>query len=175
MDFNFIADIPLRNKIIDAIEMVSILYLNVENGKFSALVIKELRRMIILYNASIIEALLLHLYVRGEHTILKTDYKNIQMLSPAFQLEHGVDFVIAKRVKIQKDDRELMLDALLKYFHETGTMTDQLKEQIDRTRNIRNTFHLSKPRKNILCGKSTVELSNSTVVEIVDLIRSNLQ
>lgn len=174
MDFNFISDVPLRNKIIESLEMVSIFHLNLEKGNFSRPIAKELRRMMILYYASIIEALLLYLYKKGKHKILKTEYADVQQLNLKYQLDSKAIIVVARKINVERHDRELMLDNLLKYFHEKKMIPDGLKDRIDKTRNIRNTFHLSKSRKGILCGAITVEKSSKTVVDVVSLVENAL-
>ena len=170
----FILDLPLRRKIEDAIETSSFLYLLNQGGTPSPGMAKENRRMIILYSASIIEAILLHLFKRKGFVMPKVEYTKVHTLPPNYQLETGLTLVMAKQLTGSRSDRELMLDNLLKFFYDQGPIKLVLKEKIDRARNVRNTFHLSKSRKGIQCGDSAVQSSFDAVLGTIRVVRAYL-
>lgn len=60
-NFSFIKDTTLRRKLVEAIETISELYIIQQDPKYAELA-KEIRRVIVLYCASIIEAVFLYLY-----------------------------------------------------------------------------------------------------------------
>ena len=173
-DLLFITDHSLRVKIEDAIETISLLYLLNQNKGLSEGFAKENRRMMILYAASVIEAVLLYLYKKKECSINKTEYTKVHTLPQTYQLETGLTLVLAKQVQTPKNDRELMLDVLLKYFSESGLITESLKKKIEKAKNVRNTFHLSKSRKGIPCGNLTVKSSSEAVLGTLNAVRKSL-
>ena len=117
-DLSFISDLSLRKKIIDAIETISGLYLFEQDAKYALGLKKEIRRVLILYSASIIEAVLLYLYNKGKFSLSKIDYSDVRVLPNPYQFDQSFKLVIAKQIEIPKKDRELMLDVLLKFFSE---------------------------------------------------------
>lgn len=133
-------------------------------------ILKEIRRMLVLYAAAIIEALLLYLYKKGNFASTKFEYTNVYTLPKEYQSENAV-IVIAKQVKKPKLEREIMLDFLLKFFEEKEFINPSLAEKITKVKNIRNTFHLSKSRKWMGCSNSMVELANSAIEETVIAIK----
>ena len=82
-----------------------------------------------------------------------------------YQNDKNNIFVLAKKKTVAKDNRELMLDSLLKLFNDSGIISDVLKDKIDKARKVRNTFHLAKSRKGIFCGIKVVNLSFEAVLE----------
>ncbi len=176
-DLLFITDLPLRRKIEDALETTSFLYLQEKGGGMSEGFSRENRRMIILYSASIIEAVLLHLYKRKGFSISRVVYKKVHVLPQTYQLDLDTKLVLAKQIEEPRDDRELMLDTLLKHFVSEGVIKLPLKKKIDKAKNVRNTFHLSKSRKGIQCSAPSVESSFTavlgTIISVRDYLRLN--
>lgn len=164
---DFITDTTIRNKIEEAIETNSFLYLMERDHKFDAGTSKEIRRIIILYSASIIEAILLFLYKKKKFSSQKTYYSEIHTLPTKYQQNNESRIVIATQIKKQREERELMLDVLVDFFFDEKIINKVLKSKIDKARDIRNTFHLSKSRKGIHCGVKAVNVSNDAVLETI--------
>jgi len=171
---SFISDQTLRRKIEEAIEINSFLYLMERDGKFAVGVSKEIRRTIILYSASIIEAILLYLYKRKNFSILKQVYFDVHYLPEFYQSVSDAKLVIAKQGKKERNEAELMLDVLVKFFSEEKIIKDSLRSKIDFTKNIRNTFHLSKSRKGLNCGIKSVNISTDAVLDTILVVRDYL-
>ncbi len=174
-DLFFISDIPLRNKIVNAIETISFLYLVEKDEKYSTELSKEIRRVIVLYAASIIEAALLYLYKKGEFSILKIEYKNVYTLPQQYQQEKDTTIVVAKQMNIQKNDRELMLDVLLKLFSDEKLIPPDLEGKIKKAKDVRNTFHLSKSRLGLQSSPKTVTLSTEAIYETILIVKKYLE
>ncbi len=161
---DFISDATLRRKVSDAIETTSFLYLKRNEKGVSAGFASEIRRMEILYAASIIEAVLLFLFKKRNESMTKMDYKDVHILPASYQQSAASQFVVAKQSKVLRQDRELMLDNLLDFFSEKRVIKNSLKTKIDKARRVRNTFHLSKSRKGIRCGAKAVDSANDAVI-----------
>lgn len=173
-DLLFISDGSLRKKIIEAIETISGLYLVEKDSKYPKELTKEVRRIIILYSASIIEAVLLFLYKKKKYRIENIIYKDIYQLPSKFQLESKSKVIIAKQEKIVKSERELMLDVLLRYFTDNKVISESLEEKIKKAKDIRNTFHLSKSRTGLLTGPKIVQVSTDAIYETILIIKEQL-
>lgn len=175
----FISDLSLRKKIENAIETMAFLYLIERNErakeeKPSPGFLKEIYRMIILYSASVIEAVLLYLYKKKSFSLTKPVYKNVHTLPSEYQLEPDSKLVFARQKQEQKDVKELMLDILLKTAYEKKVIKKTLSTKIEKLKNVRNTFHLSKSRKGIQCSRQLVNESFKTVLETVTAVQSFL-
>jgi len=171
----FITDVSLRTKIEGAIETISFLYLFGKKFEASSGVAKEIRRVIILYSASIIEAALLFIYKRKGFAMEKLNYTNVYPLPKEYQFESNSVLVLAKQISKSKQDRDLMLDSLLKFFSDKRIIKTSLKERIDRVRNVRNTFHLSKSRKGVQCGVTSVTSSLRAAVNTILAVEAYLE
>mgnify|MGYP001599166181 CR=1 FL=1 len=101
-DLLFISDVSLRKKIIESIETISGLYLVEKDSKYPKELTREVRRIIILYSASIIEALLLFLYKKSKYHIENIEYKEVFQLPSGFQSENKSKLIIAKQVRTVK-------------------------------------------------------------------------
>lgn len=171
-DFSFITDVSLRKKIVDSIEMISLLYLIEKEGKIPEAFSKESRRIIILYAASIIEALLLYLYKKGDFSLKKTDYKEVSAFPRNFQNDVSFTFVYAKQVKTRLRDQDLMLDVLVKVFEEKNIIDSRLAAQIVKLKDVRNTFHLSKSRQGRIPSYRRVIDSTDAIVKTIEAART---
>ena len=160
--------------IAEAIEVTSFLYLKRKEKGISAGFAKEIRRLEILYAASIIEALFLYVFKQRGESMHRVDYKDVHILPSAFQ--SGTSrLVVAKQIKSPKPDRELMLDNLLDFFYENGTIKKKLKQRVDTARNVRNTFHLAKSRKGIRCDAASVNAAYDAVIEMLNVAKVAIQ
>jgi len=164
-NFSFITDTSVRNKIKDSLEVATLLYLQERSGKFFIGVSKEIRRIIILYEASIIEAVLLFLFKKRNFSLPKVEYKNPNKLANIYQIDKKFDVVIAQQIQTKKSDNELMLDVLVNFFRRQKVISSNLSQKIRNTKNVRNTFHLTKSRKGIHCGSIAVRNSADAVLE----------
>lgn len=173
-DLLFISNSSVRKNIIDSIETVSFLYLVEKDKKYSGALGKEIRRIIILYSASIAEALLLYLYKTKNFSLTKTVYSDVSPLPDQFQLDKKARIVIAKQVKSEKNDRELMLDSLLNFFTDKKIIPSALVKKIEYAKNIRNTFHLSKSRSGIKIGATNVKHSTEAIYETLICVKKAL-
>ncbi|MEK7502305.1 MAG: hypothetical protein AAB609_02160 [Patescibacteria group bacterium] len=174
-DLSFISDLSLRKKIIDAIETISGLYLFEQDAKYALGLKKEIRRVLILYSASIIEAVLLYLYNKGKFSLSKIDYSDVRVLPNPYQFDQSFKLVIAKQIEIPKKDRELMLDVLLKFFSEKKIISKELEKNIKKVKDFRNTFHLSKSRSGLLVSTRMVQISTDAVYETIVAVKNNIQ
>lgn len=174
-DLSFISDLSLRRKIIDAIETISGLYLFEQDAKYALGLKKEIRRVLILYSASIIEAVLLYLYKKGKFSISKIDYSDVRILPNPYQFNQSFKLVIAKQIEIPKSDHELMLDVLLKYFSDKIIISRDLEKNIKKAKDFRNTFHLSKSRSGLFVTTKMVQISTDAVYETVIAVKNYLQ
>lgn len=173
-DLLFITDIPLRKKIIAAIETISGLYLVEQNNKYPAELIKEIRRIIVLYAASIIEAILLYLYIKEKDISSKVDYTDVHILPSSFQKDPSFKMVVAKQIQVPRAERELMLDVLLKIYSEKKIISTSLEQKIKKAKDIRNTFHLSKSRVGLPVSLKVVQLSTEAIYETIVSVKNNL-
>lgn len=174
-DFSFIGDIYLRKKIEESILAAAGLYLLQQDSRTAAALSKELRRTIILYSASIIESILLYVYKKKKFSNKKIEYMNITQLPNDFQLEKDSILVVAKQVRKEREDRELMLDVLIKVFSEKGIISHSLKKKVEDIKDVRNTFHLSKSRRNIICSPRLVSMANDAIIETIIEIKNFLK
>ena len=67
-----------------------------------------------------------------------------------------------------------MLDVLLKHFKEAGIIDEVLAAQIERVKNVRNTFHLSKDRRGHISNERAEEAANNAVVGTIKVVRAAL-
>lgn len=174
-DLLFISDIYLRKKIVNAIGTISGLYLVERDEKYPPELSKEIRRTIVLYAASIIEALLLFLYKKCGKQQFKVNYNNVYSLPSSLQISTQYKLIVAKQVKIPKEERELTLDVLLKFYtNEEKIISKELAAKIEKAKDIRNTFHLSKPRSRLVANVNTIKLSAEAIYETIVVVKENL-
>ncbi len=174
-NFSFITDIALRRKIENAIEITSFLNLKRNEEGTATGFAKEIRRMEILYAASIIEAILIYLFKKLGDQIHKIDYKDVYTLPNSYQLVAPSTFVLAKQIQTPRTERELMLDNLLEHFSKKGLIKKDLKSKIDTARKVRNTFHLAKSRKGIRCDAVSVNSAYDAVLGMLTVARNQLK
>jgi len=144
---DFIDDEDLRHKADNALKYATYLMLSHyknSNENFK----EETCRVIVLYIASILEAVLLYLYSKQGKKIEKIEYKEITILKPVFQnKENGGETVLAIKTKKVISENNIGIHELIKHFEknkiitkaETGVGLNEINE-------MRNTHHLSKDR-----------------------------
>lgn len=167
LDLNFISDRSLQKTIESAIEyIVSLLTLTEEDGR-NSLFIEETYRVIILYVASIIEAIFLHCFKEKGHSILYTEYKHVKKLPGAFHyLNDNGSVIIAVENSVPKLEHQLGLHELVRFFKERKSIKPETALKILEINDIRNTVHLSKTRTKA-CDIDRVEFAFKILVHII--------
>ncbi len=173
-DLLFISDVSLRKKIIESIETISGLYLVEQDAKYPKELTKEIRRIIVLYSASILEALLLFLYKKNKYCLENIKYQDVHQLPSKFQPDTNSQLIIARQVKTIRSEREIMLDILLKLFLEKKIISESLAKKIKKAKDVRNTFHLSKSRLGLQSSHRTITLSTEAIYETILLVKNTL-
>lgn len=164
--FDFISDQNVRSNIIDSIDFSSALQLISE--KIPQENREESYRTIILYAASIIEALLLY-YLSEKNLFLSEDkFIHISILPNQFQNDLG-EIVVAIRKTVKRNDADFskVIDFLEKM------LGKNLAKNIHKIRETRNTFHLLKTRTKI--QEKDVEHANATLLKLVKKIQIKLE
>ena len=155
---DFINDKELRKTLENSIEYIYVLHERSKSDGRHKLYQEETYRVILLYVASIIEAILLYFYkVRGEK-IQYTEYKFVNVLLS--QYEHtekkGFPVVVAVQEKVEKKEHQLGMRELVTFFRGKSLMTEKTAEDILDINDVRNTIHFSKPRAKV-CDLKLVE------------------
>lgn len=75
--------------------------------------------------------------------------------------------VVAVQKKQIKTDSQIGLVELVEFMKDGGLMKDRFTEKILNANNIRNTFHLTKPRSQIKCEIGTVEKSLELLIKVI--------
>ena len=130
--------------------------------------------MIVLYCASIIEAVFLFLYKKNNFEITKLEYRDVQTLIQRYQLDPDCKFVIATQMNVPRHERELMLDLLLKLFVDKNIISKQLEGKIEKAKSIRNTFHLTKSRSGLTVSPSSIKTAIDAVYETIIVVRNHV-
>lgn len=167
-DLNFIEDKELRKTLEDSIEYIFALFKQSKDISQKEIYREETYRVIILYVVSVIEAVLLYFYkVRGEK-IVYTEYTFVQTLP--LEYEHrekiGLPVVIAVQEKLNKKEHQIGLHDLVIFFKTKKLIQEKTADDILELNDVRNTFHLSKPRaKN--CDLKRVEAALNLLVHTI--------
>ncbi len=168
-NLEFIKDKELRVTIENSIEYMYALYEDSRNEEKSSLYKEETYRVIVLYVISIIEAILLFFYKEKSDRIEKIQYKFITHLPNEYvhNKKTGLPVVIAVQEKIQKREDEIGLYELVNFFLSKRLIRKETAEEILELNDIRNTLHLSKPRKK-QCDIDKVEESFKLLIRTIE-------
>ncbi len=167
-DLSFIEDAILRDNIESSIRYIYLLFsrsLSENDADFKT----ETHRVIVLYVASVVEAILLYVYrERGQPQEI-VEYKHPTQLSGEFfhKALPGKKVVVAVQVSRAAGEREMMLDKLITFFQEKKLMKKVFAEKIVAAKDIRNTFHLAKSREGIDCDVAAVEKALDLLVKTI--------
>ncbi len=164
---DFILDESLRKTIEDAIQYIYIIFDQTETSD-SALYKEETYRVIVLYVISVIEAVLLYvLKTRGEK-IEYIDYKYVTSLPRGFIHKEVPEnpVVVAVQKRQEKADHQIGLVEMVEFMKNSGLMSDSFAEDILKANDIRNTFHLTKPRS-VKCEVDTVDLVFDLLIKVI--------
>lgn len=164
--FDFIKDATLRRKILNAIDFSSTLWLLVE--KMPEKNREELYRTMMLYAASVIEAIL-NYYISQAGIIFEEEkYTNPYILPNVFQnSKDQVVLAIKKKTQRVEPDFVKMIERSEAFLGKT------LSRRIDHIRETRNTYHLLKVRKKIT--EQDVKKANEVLLLLVKKVQKNLQ
>ena len=164
--FDFISDQKVKNNIINSIGFSSTLWLLTE--RIPEANREESYRTIILYTASIIEALLLY-YLSKKNLFLEEEkFTHTAPLGSNFQNNLGeVVVAIRKMEKRPIPDFSKAIDFLEK------VLGKSLSKSLHKIRETKNTFHLLKSRKTI--KENDVEQANDILLKLVKKIKTKLK
>jgi hypothetical protein len=176
-NFDFIRDNKLKTNLTDSVRFISALWvLALENKKLEAK--EEFYRTIILYSASIIEALLLN-YCK---------VINLKFFEEKYSKSHSLPKIYQSVLDIEKyQDGEVVLAVkykIEKKYHGEITFSDLLNQmeiflgkhlvkRITEVKNIRNTLHLHKSREKLKI--KDVEKATDIVLKVVNRLSKDAQ
>ena len=167
-DFDFVKDNKLKANLIDSVKFLSFLWaLRSKKHEVS----EEVYRTIILYSASIVEALLLNYCKRKELKFFEVKYSKPHSFPKIYQsvldintYQNGEVVLAVKHRVEKKDNGSITFTDLLE---ELETFLGQrLIKKIKEVKNIRNTLHLSKSRDKL--RKQDTEKATKVLLEVVD-------
>lgn len=139
--FDFVTPKALRKNIVESVKFVNRLWvLAQEVGQEYE---DEMVRTIILYNISIVEALLLFRTKKQKMKFYDEVYLNTNLLPKSFQ-HTDQELVVAYRDKKKRDESRIWLNELIR--ENKIFLGKSLNKQISDLQSTRNTFHLSRIR-----------------------------
>ncbi len=168
-ELDFIKDEDLRKTLEDSIDFIYNFHEQSKGDEHNKLYQEEVYRIIILYVVSVIEAVLLYFYkIRGEK-IEHSEYKFVHMLPPEFghMNKAKLPLVIAVQVKVEKQDYDIGLHGLVIFFKAKKLIQDKTADDILELNDVRNTFHLNKPRAK-KCDLERVEAALNLLVHTIE-------
>lgn len=166
--FEFISDGDLRIKLENSIEFIYSLFERSKIEKEVPLYKEETYRVIILYVISVIEAILLYFYKERGEKIEHFEYKYPERLMDYCHKEkQNFEVVVAVREKIEQKENQVGLHALVDLFRSKNLIRKETADSILELNDIRNTFHLCKPRTK-KCGISHVESALKLLVHTIE-------
>lgn len=158
MDLDFITDSVLRQRIEDSVEYV---YTTLELSKDATkneTFRSETHRVIILYIASIIEAVLFYLYVKREVHIPKEEYKKVHEIGNGYintEVPSGKVIVATVRM-VNKKESEISFKELVTFLEAQEVLKNETSMKMISLFNMRNSFHLRKQQE-LPCTIADVE------------------
>ncbi len=162
--FDFITPKVLRHNIAESVRFAVWLWTMAE--KVEPEYQDEMVRTIVLYNIGIIEALLLFRAKKEKLIFYDEKYPHATLLAKVFQ-HTDQDLIISYRTKKARDQSRIWLHELIK--EQKDFLGVSLHEQIVDLQDIRNTFHLAKPRTILSLKKA--EKSFDLVLKLAEKIR----
>lgn len=167
LDLDFISDAGLRKTIKEAIEYIVALLGSTVTSEVSDLYIEETHRVIILYVASIIEAIFLHCFKEKKQVLHYLDYKFISALPSEYNYAgQPGSVVVAVQKELPRSDHQLGLHELVNFFKDKKLIKSETAADILEINDIRNTVHFTKPRTKS-CDIDRVEFAFNTLVHII--------
>lgn len=166
--FDFITPIAFRKNIIESVEFTAWLWVTAQGIELKY--IDDINRTIILYNISIIEALLFFRVKKKKIKFLVQEYKHPHQLPAEFGKSNKI-VVLAFRESTPKPDAQIWLSDLLK--EQKDFLGKKLYEQIKELQDVRNTLHLSKKRSERLTLAKSQE-SFDSLLAVVTKIKNDI-
>lgn len=167
-DLDFITDATLRKTVKDSIDYIYVLFEELKGKTANKLYQEETHRVIILYVVSVIEAILLYLYKKGEYEMTYLDYKYINTLPEGYRHDTcpGSRVIVAVQKNTSKAEHQIGLADLVNYFLDQKKIIKSTATEILAINDLRNTFHLNKPRK-ITCDVAQVERALKLLLYVI--------
>jgi hypothetical protein len=164
----FIKNIALKKAIKDSIEYMNILFDSANDSSSNAFK-EETYRVIILYVVAVIEAVLLCVLKERDDQISVLDYKIPREICKKVKHQDYPQgtFVTAIQCKEIKPDQQIGVQDLVMFMVNNKLMKDDTAKDILEINNIRNTFHLNKPRTDIKLELNKVEKAFSLLYKII--------
>lgn len=167
--FNFVTPKTFRKNIVESVEFV--VWLWVLAQKTEEKYQDEMVRTVILYNISIVEALLLFWAKKQKKKFFEDKYTDKHILPIKFQSATDKELLVAHFSKVEKSDARVWLHDLIAEGKQL--LGKDLHGRVTDLQDIRNTFHLSKTRRVLSLQKA--ESSFDVVLEVVNKIKKDLQ
>lgn len=168
-ELDFITDTSLRKTVKDSIDYTYILFEESKKITDNKLYEEETCRVIVLYIVSVIEAILFYLYKKGGYEMMYLDYKFVNTLPEDYRHKNsqGSRVVVAVQKSINKTDHQIGLSDLVNFFKDHKKLLKPTAKEILEINDLRNTFHLNKPRKKIICDVAQVERALKLLVYVI--------
>jgi len=175
-DLDFIKNEDLRNTLENSIEFIYVLHQRSKDEGQNKLYQEEIYRIIILYVASVIEAVLLYFYKTRGEKIEYLEYKFVQPLPKEYRHrgKAASPVVIAVQEKIERQEYQIGLHDLVIFFKFKKLIQEKTANDILELNDLRNTFHLSKPRAKS-CDLKRVETALQLLVYTLERAPKSLQ
>ena len=166
--FDFVTPKTFRTNIIESVGFVA--YLWVLAQQIEEKYRDEMARTVILYNISIVEALLLFWAKKHKIKFLEDKYTEKYVLPKNLQGIPDKELLVAHCCKIEKPDARIWLHDLVSEGKQL--LGSDLHSEIIDLQDIRNTFHLSKTRRTLSLDRA--EDSFDVVLEVVNKIKKDI-
>lgn len=169
-DLDFITEATLRKTIKDSIDYTYVLFEELKNKTGNKLYQEETYRVIVLYVISVIEAVLFYLYKKCGYEMTYLDYKYVNQLPVGYHHKdaQGAQIVIAVRRNVSKAEHQISLNDLVIFFKAQKRIIKSTADEILAINDLRNTFHLNKPREKIACDIEQVERALKLLVYVIE-------
>lgn len=167
--FSFVTPKTFRTNIVESVEFVAWLWVLAQEieDKYQ----NEMVRIIVLYNMSIVEALLLFWAKRRKKKFFEDKYTDKYTLPTELQGVAGKELLIAHFSRVEKNDTRVWFHDLIAEGKQL--LGKDLHGRVTDLQDIRNTFHLSKTRRALSLKKA--ESSFDVVLEVVNKIKKDLK
>jgi len=167
--FSFVTPKAFRANVIESVKFVAWLWVLAQ--KIEDEYQDETVRTVILYNMSIVEALLLFWTKKKKKKFFEDKYTDKYTLPIKLQGTSGKELLVAHFSRVEKDDTRVWFHDLIAECKQF--MGKDLHDRVIDLQGIRNTFHLSKTRRALSLKKA--EGSFDAVLEVVNKIKRDLK
>ncbi len=168
-ELDFISETTLRKRIEDSIEYIYVIFEDAKKKTQNPLFQEETYRVIILYVVSIIEVILLYLYKARKDELTLLEYKYVVSLPEKYRYrdKDKAPLVIAVQETVVRADHQIGIFELVNFYKEKKLIKKETAEAILDLNSLRNTFHLGKPREELVCDLKRVELALNLLVHTI--------